>query len=71
MQLLEALQAGLVSTVGDIRVHAVKASLTGPQAVCGAGTIIRTLPQRFADDDPHTCYACLVTTMPQPRLSLD
>src|SRR3954466_865149 len=39
MYMVEALEAGVVSGAGDTRVHAVRVTLQGPVALCGAGPI--------------------------------
>ena len=67
MYMVEALEAGVVHGAGDTRVHAVRMTLEGPVALCGAGPIVAGVPGRFADSDHHACYACLATAMPVQR----
>jgi hypothetical protein len=67
MYMVEALEAGLVTQVGDNRVHAVRMTLQGPVALCGAGPIGGGVPGRFADSDHYACYACVAAAMPLQR----
>jgi hypothetical protein len=69
MYMVEALEAGMVAGAGDTRVHAVRMTLQGPVALCGAGAIVGGVPGRFADSDHHACYACLAAAMPLQRNS--
>jgi hypothetical protein len=67
MYMVDALEAGVVTEVGDTRVHAVRMTLQGPVALCGAGPIGGGVPGRFAESDHHACYACLAAAMPLQR----
>ena len=69
MYMVDALEAGMVAGPGDTRVHAVRMTLQGPVALCGAGPIAGGVPGRFADSDHHACYACVAAAMPLQRNS--
>lgn len=43
---------------GDRRFHAVVFKVTGAKALCGAGRIALTLPDRFDPDDSPVCPEC-------------
>lgn len=49
-------ETGLVA--GDQTVHAVKKSINGNAAWCGAGRISQPLAGRFDSDEPQSCAAC-------------
>lgn len=49
-------EIGLVE--GDERRHAVKPTVNGRRAVCGAGAITAQVPGRFDAGDPGACPAC-------------
>jgi hypothetical protein len=68
MYVVEALEAGLVTGDDDGRVHAVRMSLHGPLAVCGAGRIAAGRLGRFADvRDDEVCLACFAAALPSQR----
>jgi hypothetical protein len=48
--------------------HALRLSLSGPMAMCGAGAAYR-LPGRFEPADPSVCVACLVMVGENSRTS--
>ena len=52
-------QTGLIAADGYT--HAIRLTLTGPSAQCGAGPIVRTLAGRFDPTDPLSCPACYST----------
>ena len=61
-------QSGYVS-VSEIR-HAVRPTLTGPRAWCGAGRVGRLHLSRFSSTDGAACPLCaaaVVALIPQPR----
>lgn len=45
--------------VGDRRTHAVRLSVTGPKALCGAGRINLTMPDTFDPDEWNACTECV------------
>jgi hypothetical protein len=69
MYLVEALEAGFVTTRGDERVHAVTRTLEGRVALCGGGPIAAGRPGRFGveQDDAQVCLACFAAALPTPR----
>jgi hypothetical protein len=67
MYVVDALEAGLVTTAGDSRVHAVRMSLDGPVALCGAGRIAAGVLGRFADAHEDVCLSCYATALPSQR----
>lgn len=52
------LQAGVVADPADGHTHAVRTSLAGNVALCGAGSISRLHPGRFQPDAADACPAC-------------
>jgi hypothetical protein len=44
--------------VGDRRTHAVRMTLTGMKALCGAGRVNLTLPDQFDPEEPSACAEC-------------
>jgi hypothetical protein len=50
-------EAGRVGAVG--RVHAVRKTLTGNQAWCGAGPIGALQPGRYDPDGDNACAECM------------
>jgi hypothetical protein len=68
MYVVDALEAGLVTGGNDDRVHAVRMSLAGAVAVCGAGRIAAGVLGRFADvRDDEVCLACYASALPSQR----
>jgi hypothetical protein len=68
MYVVEALEAGLVTGADDGRVHAVRMSLHGLVAVCGAGRIAAGVLGRFGDvRDDEVCLACFAAALPTQR----
>ncbi|MGN6472845.1 MAG: hypothetical protein ACTHK4_04225 [Mycobacteriales bacterium] len=45
--------------MGDRRTHAVRLSVTGPKALCGAGRINLTMPDTFDPDEWNACTECV------------
>lgn len=67
MYVVEALEAGLVTDARNDRVHAVRMSLEGPVALCGAGRIGAGVIGRFAELDDEVCLACFAAALPAQR----
>jgi len=67
MDMVEALEAGVLSNEPDATVHAVRMTLHGPEALCGAGPIVGGVLRRFGEADRHTCLACFAAALPQAR----
>ena len=71
MYIVEALEAGMVLAPGDDRIHAVHRTLSGREALCGAGRIASGRLGRFADldveGDGQVCLACFAAALPTPR----
>src|SRR5206468_8040437 len=72
MHTVEALESGVLSDEPHATVHAVRMTLRGPEALCGAGVIVGRVLKRFGEADRHTCLACFASALPQtspdPRL---
>ena len=72
LSLASGYEGGLVSG-GDV-VHAVRPTISGYRAWCGAGSITEFTAARFDPVDPASCQACdglLRATTPQPRRALE
>jgi hypothetical protein len=67
MHALAALEAGVVTTPGDVRIHAIRKTLHGRRAVCGAGPILGLVPGKFDEVDEHACPSCLALAVPNQR----
>jgi hypothetical protein len=67
MDMVDALEAGVLNNEPDAKVHAVHMTLHGPEALCGAGPIIGGVLRRFGDADGHTCLACFAAALPLAR----
>jgi len=70
--LATAYEGGLV-TGGDV-VHAIRPTITGYRAWCGAGGITEFVAARFDPLTAESCAACaglLRATTPQPRRAID
>ena len=67
MDMVEALEAGVLKDEPHATVHAVRMTLHGPEALCGAGPIVGRVLKRFGDADRHTCLACFAAALPQTR----
>ena len=67
MQSIAAMEAGVVTTPGDIRIHAIRKSLAGRRAVCGAGNVLGLVPGRFDEVESGACPACLALSVPGQR----
>ena len=68
MYVVDALEAGLVTGDEGGRVHAVRMSLQGPVAICGAGRIAEGVLGRFAEvRDDEVCLACFAAALPSQR----
>jgi hypothetical protein len=67
MHVVAALEAGVVTTPGDIRIHAIRKSLHGRKAVCGAGPILGLVPGRFDEVHEEACPDCLALAVPNQR----
>ena len=67
MYMVDALEAGVVLAPGDERIHAVRMTLHGRAALCGAGPIAGGVLGRFADATEHVCLACFAEALPSPR----
>lgn len=71
MQPIAALEAGVV-TGGDIRIHAIRKTVHGRRAVCGAGSgaVLGLVPGKFAEVAEGMCSDCLALALPgQPDQS--
>ena len=64
MHLIAALEAGVVSTPGDLRIHAIRKTLHGRRAICGAGPILGLVPGRFDEVEEEVCPGCLALAVP-------
>jgi len=64
MQSIAAMEAGVVTTRGDLRIHAIRKTLGGRRAVCGAGTVLGLVPGRFDEVEEDTCPSCLALAVP-------
>jgi hypothetical protein len=72
LSLASSYGGGLVSD-GDV-VHAVRPTISGYRAWCGAGGITQFTVARFDSVDPASCTACeglLRATTPLPRRAAD
>jgi len=67
MQPIAALEAGVVTTPGDVRIHAIRKTITGRRAVCGAGLVLGLLPVRFDEVESEVCPSCLALSAPGQR----
>ena len=67
MQVIAALEAGVVTTANDLRIHAIRKTLHGRRAICGAGPILGLVPGRFDDVDEGVCESCLALAVPDQR----
>lgn len=67
MQQIAALEAGVVTTPGDLRIHAVRKTLQGRRPICGAGPLLGLVPGRFDDVTEGACPACLALAVPGQR----
>jgi hypothetical protein len=65
MHTVEALESGVLSDEAHATVHAVRITLHGPEALCGAGPIVQRVLKRFGESDRHTCLACFAAALPQ------
>lgn len=68
MHTVEALESGVLSDEPQATVHAVRTTLHGPEALCGAGPIVGRVLKRFGEAERHTCLACFAAALPQRRL---
>jgi len=71
MYVVEALEAGLVRDARDLRVHAIRMTMTGPAALCGAGPVSRNVAGRFADQHERVCGSCKATALLLQRDALN
>ncbi|HET7312231.1 MAG TPA: hypothetical protein VFJ17_13000 [Mycobacteriales bacterium] len=71
MHLITALEAGVVSAPGDLRIHAIRKTLHGRRAICGAGPILGLVPGRFDDVAEDQCPSCLALAVPAQSRSED
>jgi hypothetical protein len=67
MHAVAALEAGVVTTPGDLRIHAIRKTLYGRKAVCGAGPILGLVPGRFDEVAEDVCPSCLALAVPNQR----
>lgn len=67
MQVVAALEAGVVTTPGDLRIHAIRKTLAGRRALCGAGSILGLVPGRFDEVEDDVCPNCLALAVPNQR----
>lgn len=67
MYMVEALEAGVLTPEPDATVHAVRMTLHGPEAVCGAGPIARRVLKRFGEGDRLVCLACFAVALDEPH----
>jgi hypothetical protein len=67
MESFAALEAGVVTTPGDLRIHAFRKTLGGRRAVCGAGIVLGLVPGRFDEVEEGACPSCLALAMPGQR----
>ena len=67
MQSIAAMEAGVVTTPGDIRIHAIRKTLEGRRAACGAGIVLGLVPGRFDEVETGACPACLALSVPGQR----
>ena len=67
MHVVAALEAGVVTTPGDLRIHAIRKTLHGRIAVCGAGLILGLVPGRFDEVEEMACPHCLALAVPNQR----
>ncbi|HET6818381.1 MAG TPA: hypothetical protein VFH66_14230 [Mycobacteriales bacterium] len=71
MHLIATLEAGVVTTPGDLRIHAIRKTLHGHRAICGAGPVLGLVPGRFDDVDDELCPSCLALAVPTQSRSED
>ena len=57
----------MVTTPGDLRIHAIRKTLHGRKAVCGAGPILGLVPGKFDEVEEDVCTACLALAVPGQR----
>ena len=67
MHAVAALEAGVVTTPGDLRIHAIRKTLHGRKAVCGAGPILGLVPGKFDEVAEDVCPDCLALSVPSQR----
>lgn len=67
MYMVEALEAGVVTSEPDAVVHAVRMTLRGAEAVCGAGPIAGRVLTRFGEADRQKCLVCFAAALDEPR----
>jgi hypothetical protein len=68
MHAIAALEAGVVTTPGDLRIHAIRKTLHVRRAVCGAGPVVLGLvPGRFDEITEGACPTCLALALPEQR----
>ncbi len=59
MHVIAALEAGVVTARGDLRIHAIRKTLHGRRAICGAGPILGLIPGRFDEVEEEVCPSCV------------
>jgi hypothetical protein len=67
MHAIAALEAGVVTTPGDVRIHAIRKTLHGRRAVCGAGPVHGLVTGKFDEVEEHACPSCLALAVPGQR----
>jgi hypothetical protein len=67
MHLIAALEAGVVTTPGDLRIHAIRKTLQGRRPICGAGVVLGLVPGRFDEVTEGVCPSCLALALPDQR----
>jgi hypothetical protein len=67
MHAVAALEAGVVTTPGDLRIHAIRKTLHGRKAICGAGPILGLVPGKFDEVQDDVCPDCLALAVPDQR----
>jgi hypothetical protein len=67
MHAVAAHEAGVVTAPGDLRVHAIRKTLHGRKAVCGAGPVLGLLPGRFDEVEENVCADCLTLAAASQR----
>lgn len=67
MHMVNALEAGVVTAEPDALVHAVRMTLRGADAACGAGPIVGRVLARFGETDRQMCLVCFSTALDEPH----
>jgi hypothetical protein len=67
MHSIAALEAGVLTTPGDLRIHAIRKTLHGRRPICGAGIVLGLVPGRFDQVTEDVCPSCLALAMPGQR----